>query len=77
MPPLQQSLISHSDLILLPRFFLQAGVASLRTQSTRPANDVRIDCKAAEHSDGDRGALCAPTREWPRRKRAALERGLL
>jgi len=36
------------------------------------ANDVRIDCKAAKHSDGDRGALCAPHREWPRRKRAAL-----
>jgi len=26
----------------------------------RPPNDVRIDCKAAKHSDGDRGALCAP-----------------
>src|ERR1051326_6179960 len=35
-------------------------------------NDVRIDCKAAKHGDGDRGALCAPLREWPRRKRAAF-----
>jgi len=25
-----------------------------------PANDVRIDCKAAKHSDGDRGAPVAP-----------------
>jgi len=40
----------------------------------RRPNDVRIDCKAAKHSDEDRGALCAPTREWPRRKRAAPER---
>jgi len=24
-----------------------------------PANDVRIDCKAAKHSDGDRGAVLA------------------
>jgi hypothetical protein len=43
----------------------------------RRPNDVRIDCKAAKHSDGDRGALFAPLREWPRRKRAAPERGLL
>src|ERR1044071_6927190 len=26
---------------------------------TGPANDVRIDCKAAKHSDGDRGAVLA------------------
>jgi len=25
----------------------------------RPPNDVRIDCKAAKHSDGDRGAVLA------------------
>jgi len=29
----------------------------------RPPNDVRIDCKAAEHSDGDRGAVLAPNRD--------------
>jgi len=28
--------------------------------TVRLPNDVRIDCKAAKHSDGDRGALCAP-----------------
>jgi hypothetical protein len=42
------------------------------SRDLRLPNDVRIDCKAAKHSDGDRGALCAPPREWPRRKRAAL-----
>ena len=25
----------------------------------RPPNDVRIDCKAAKHGDGDRGAVLA------------------
>jgi len=43
----------------------------------RPPNDVRIDCKAAEHSDGDRGAPVAPNREWKCERRAAQERGLL
>jgi len=28
-----------------------------------PANDVRIDCKAAKHSDADRGAVLAPNRD--------------
>jgi len=43
----------------------------------RPANDVRIDCKAAKHGDGDRGAPVAPNREWKCERRAARERGLL
>ena len=30
-----------------------------RRSYARPANDVRIDCKAAKHSDGDRGAPLA------------------
>jgi len=30
-----------------------------RVLCDRPANDVRIDCKAAKHSDGDRGAVLA------------------
>src|SRR5438105_12070422 len=42
----------------------------------RPPNDCRISCNAASHSDEDRGALFAPTREWLRRKCAAVERGL-
>jgi len=38
----------------------------------RAPNDVRIDCKAASHSDGDRGAPVAPNREWKCERRAAL-----
>src|SRR5205085_4938086 len=53
------------------------AVWEVMTTARRPANDCRISCNAASHNDGDRGALCAPTREWPRRKRAAVERGLL
>jgi len=29
----------------------------------RRPNDVRIDCKAAKHGDGDRGAVLAPNRD--------------
>jgi len=31
------------------------------TETSRAPNDVRIDCKAAKHSDGDRGAVLAPS----------------
>ena len=43
-----------------------------RDRRRRRANDVRIDCKAAKHSDGDRGAVLAPYRDWPCENRAAI-----
>ena len=36
------------------------------------ANDVRMDCKAASHSDGTSGTGGAPTREWPHGARAVI-----
>src|ERR1043165_7772967 len=36
------------------------------------ANDCRIDCKTATHSDGTSGTGVAPTREWPSSARAAV-----
>jgi len=36
------------------------AVAHAECTRRRP-NDVRIDCKAAKHSDGDRGAVLAPS----------------
>src|SRR5689334_15760234 len=49
----------------------QAGCRLPRPTVARPANDVRIDCKAAKHGDGDRGAVLAPYRDWPCGNRAA------
>src|ERR1051326_9204942 len=49
--------------------------ASIATQAClptgrRPANDVRIDCKAAKHSDGDRGPPSADCSSRPTGRRA-------
>ena len=41
------------------------------------ANDVRIDCKAAKHSDGDRGAVLAPYRYGRAGTAPPSERGVL
>jgi hypothetical protein len=49
----------------------------LKCAGVVPPNDVRIDCKAAKHSDGDRGAVLAPFRDWLCENRAAPERGSL
>ena len=43
----------------------------------RPPNDVRIDCKAAKHSDGDRGAVLAQYRDGRAGTAPPIERGLL
>jgi len=45
--------------------------------TVHPPNDVRIDCKAAKHSDEDRGAVLAPNREGPAGTAPPIERGLL
>jgi len=37
---------------------VQSSTSSVSRKARRP-NDVRIDCKAAKHSDGDRGAVLA------------------
>jgi len=48
-----------------------------RASCLRAPNDVRIDCKAAKHSDGDRGALCAPLENGLAESAPPSERGLL
>ena len=36
------------------------AIAETTRRSLSPPNDVRIDCKAAKHGDGDRGTPLAP-----------------